>query len=556
MALRLSVIDVPIDDSKFRRFQELFQKYSEQLAKTPGIWQQAGKAQSENVKVAQMMTASMMAQAEHMREIAAAEREQQRHLTVASRLWTGIAGSARTVAGSVMHATVSLVKWAGLLGAAGGLLGLGGLYGIDRMAGEVGEQRRSAMGLGMSIGSMKAFGTDFGRVVSPESFLGGILQMRTNPALSGALWALGVNPGGSETQVALATLNALRVRAKATPDSQLGLILQSLPGLQGVSIEDLERMKRMGTPEWMAQMAHFRRDRSALNIADPTAAAWQNFSSQMQRAGQTVFKVFVQGLQPLEKPLEGLSKSFVHVLQVLLSKNGIIEQGINEFAGWLDKFNGKISKPAFLKSLESFASDVGSVAQAIHAVANAIANPKLTAYGAGLGGPPSMMEAGMSQPRSPNFSAFLAAVEKRNLLPAGVMEKLMMAESSDHSNVTNTVSGAQGLFQLMPATSKYFGVNPFDPVQNADAAGRLLGTYYAKYNGDLEKAIAAYGGLANADKLFAKHPKDWQSRLSARAVRNGLAREEYALTRDRRFLVQINNATGGAAHVTVNGLAQ
>ena len=367
MALK-SVLDIDVDDAKFKRFAELFSKYNEALAKQPGMWSKVGKAQGEAAKTAAMMTAAMMAQADHMKEIAHAERHHERHLTMASRLWTGIAGSSKSVSHHIAKATVTLLKWSTITAG----LATGGLYAVDRMANSVAGERRGARGLGMSIGSMKAFGTNFGRYVNPDAFLTGIMQMRTNPAMSGALWALGVNPMGSERQVALEALNALRARAKATPDSQLGLILQSLPGFQGVSVEDLQRMKASRAANWNAQYAHYARDSQSMNIGSGTSLAWQNFATEMQRAGQQIFKLFVTDLVPLAKPLTGLVRGFEHVVGVVMSKDGVVEEGINKLAKWMITFNGKITAPSFLKSVEHFTSDVGTVAQSMHAFAQYI----------------------------------------------------------------------------------------------------------------------------------------------------------------------------------------
>jgi len=53
--------------------------------------------------------------------------------------------------------------------------------------------------------------------------------------------------------------------------------------------------------------------------------------------------------------------------------------------------------------------------------------------------------------------------------------------------------GAQGLMQLMPATSEEFGVkDPFDPHQNVEAGTKLLKQLMTKYKDDVSLALAAY----------------------------------------------------------------
>ena len=53
--------------------------------------------------------------------------------------------------------------------------------------------------------------------------------------------------------------------------------------------------------------------------------------------------------------------------------------------------------------------------------------------------------------------------------------------------------GAMGIMQLMPGTAKMLGVeDPYDPVQNLEGGIKYLSQLSDKYDGDLEKTLAAY----------------------------------------------------------------
>jgi soluble lytic murein transglycosylase-like protein len=66
---------------------------------------------------------------------------------------------------------------------------------------------------------------------------------------------------------------------------------------------------------------------------------------------------------------------------------------------------------------------------------------------------------------------------------------------TESNYVRNAVSpkGAQGLMQLMPPTSKTYGVaNAFDAMQNIRGGAQHLRHLLATFNGDIELALAAY----------------------------------------------------------------
>jgi soluble lytic murein transglycosylase-like protein len=73
-------------------------------------------------------------------------------------------------------------------------------------------------------------------------------------------------------------------------------------------------------------------------------------------------------------------------------------------------------------------------------------------------------------------------------------------ETESHWNSTAVSrKGAAGLMQIAPGTAQQLGVNnAFDPKQNLDGGVRYLRTLLERYNGDLDRALAAYNAGPHA----------------------------------------------------------
>ncbi|MEL6878261.1 MAG: lytic transglycosylase domain-containing protein [Pseudomonadota bacterium] len=76
-------------------------------------------------------------------------------------------------------------------------------------------------------------------------------------------------------------------------------------------------------------------------------------------------------------------------------------------------------------------------------------------------------------------------------LSPSLLEALVWQESRWRPNAVSH-AGARGLAQLMPGTAKYLGVDPDDPFQNLEGGARYLREQLDRFDGDLEKALAAY----------------------------------------------------------------
>ena len=91
----------------------------------------------------------------------------------------------------------------------------------------------------------------------------------------------------------------------------------------------------------------------------------------------------------------------------------------------------------------------------------------------------------------PQYAAKIAELAHRFDLSPSLLEALVWQESRWRPNAVSH-AGARGLAQLMPGTALYLGVDPDDPMQNLEGGARYLREQLDRFDGNLEKALAAY----------------------------------------------------------------
>jgi soluble lytic murein transglycosylase-like protein len=95
-------------------------------------------------------------------------------------------------------------------------------------------------------------------------------------------------------------------------------------------------------------------------------------------------------------------------------------------------------------------------------------------------------------PVPPQYAAALTqAAAAANVSPT-LLAALVWQESRWNPQAVSP-KGAMGLAQLMPATARDLGVvNPADPIQNLQGGARYLRQLLDLFDGNVEKALAAY----------------------------------------------------------------
>jgi soluble lytic murein transglycosylase-like protein len=89
------------------------------------------------------------------------------------------------------------------------------------------------------------------------------------------------------------------------------------------------------------------------------------------------------------------------------------------------------------------------------------------------------------------YAAKVHELSARFDLSPALIEALVWQESRWRENAVSPV-GARGLAQLMPGTARDLGVDSSDPLANLEGGARYLRQQLDRFDGDLERALAAY----------------------------------------------------------------
>lgn len=94
---------------------------------------------------------------------------------------------------------------------------------------------------------------------------------------------------------------------------------------------------------------------------------------------------------------------------------------------------------------------------------------------------------------------------KKYDIPVQIIYGVMREESDFNVNAVSD-KGAVGLMQLMPATARYIGVDPYDPVQNVIGGVAYLRYCLNKFNGSYFDALSCYNaGPGNAERGYVSY---------------------------------------------------
>lgn len=104
------------------------------------------------------------------------------------------------------------------------------------------------------------------------------------------------------------------------------------------------------------------------------------------------------------------------------------------------------------------------------------------------------------------YESIIQKNARKYTVPEKLIKSIIKQESNFNSKAVSP-KGAKGLMQLMPETAKFLGVkNIFNPEENIQAGVKYFRQMLNKFDGDVEKALAAYNAGPQAVENYKGVP--------------------------------------------------
>lgn len=373
-----SIIDIDINDEKFQSFMEKFSEYQAALDDLPEAWRgvaqgigdtekETAKARSELEGVAKSFSdgaaaiLSINSGLDRLNDsLDKANKNQSgfnKNASAAKKFLSGATKDAKSLAGHIKDATTSLISWGGILGLFSGLIGAGGLFGINRLASGASSQRFTTLGLGTTSGGLDSTAINYQRALSnPTGTLGAIRDSQLDLSKRWRFQAMGINNPDQDPAKLLPQMirNARDIFVKNGSNLQ-GAEAHGLTNF--FTLDDLNRFKNMSDAEIDSMEKRAAQDSKQLQLSDQIQKQWTDFNVQLQRSGYSIENSFIRGLAPLAPQLTRLSDSVSGMIDSFL-KSPELGKWIDGLSQGIQKFGEYLASPSFRTDIDSFMKSI------------------------------------------------------------------------------------------------------------------------------------------------------------------------------------------------------
>jgi len=340
-----SIIEINVDDSKFKAFAANFAKYQEALKGTSKDWKNSNSEASKfTTDTEKLMQKLRKAQKDLNKDIADGNQQLKNTAKITGEIAANFASSA-----------LSIAKWLTL-----GAIGSG--FGLGALAANATNTRKTASGYGVTSGELRAANVNYGNYMSPESVLSKIADVQNDLSRKQILSRL----GGKEGQDAAQMLPELFKNAikEFKTGGQTSQYAEAMGLTQIFDIQDLRRGAQ-ATTETLNKVAEtFKNDIALFTLSPADEDAISTFWNQLKRAGEAIEINLIKALQPVMPQLIELSKVITKAITDFIGSTEV-RKALEDFTAYLASDKAKQDIQSFFDGLSRLGRGMVKIADVL-----------------------------------------------------------------------------------------------------------------------------------------------------------------------------------------------
>jgi hypothetical protein len=327
-----SIIAIDVDDEKFKNFKKNFDLYQSALKELPKDWKNANQAVGQHAEDVNKFISKLEKQQKDLNKSMSDGNEVLKHTAkITGQISLNFASTA-----------LSIAKWLTL-----GAIGSG--FGLGALAAATTNTKKSASGIGISSGELRAANVNYGNYISPESVLSKIADVQSDLTRRQILTRLGGQPGQNAAQMLPELFkNAIKEFKQGGESSKYADVM----GLTQIfDMTDLRRGIKLTEEQLNDAAIAFQKDIKALTLSGSDEEIMGNFLNQLKRSGESLEVNLVKALSPLTPAMEQLANAVSLSITNFLATDAV-KKSMQDFTAWINSEESKRSIKAFINGIE------------------------------------------------------------------------------------------------------------------------------------------------------------------------------------------------------------